>query len=60
MFRKNGDRPHFLLLCPHVENVPFLTKWGLSPFFVPIFQKEAFALYDLVLECSLEIKGWAV
>ncbi len=33
-FRKNGDRPHFLLLCPQVENVLFLTKWGLSPFFL--------------------------
>jgi len=31
--RKNGDRPHFLLLCPQDENVLFLTKWGLSPFF---------------------------
>jgi len=30
--RKNGDRPHFLLLCPQVENVLFLAKWGLSPF----------------------------
>ncbi len=30
---KNGDRPHFLLLCPQDENVLFLTKWGLSPFF---------------------------
>jgi hypothetical protein len=30
---KNGDRPHFLVLCPQVENVLFLTKWGLSPFF---------------------------
>jgi hypothetical protein len=30
---KNGDRPHFLQLCPQVENVLFRTKWGLSPFF---------------------------
>jgi len=30
--KKNGARPHFLLLCPQVENVLFLTKWGLSPF----------------------------
>jgi len=28
----NGARPHFLLLCPQVENVLFLTKWGLAPF----------------------------
>ncbi len=30
--RKNGARLHFLLLCPQVENVLFLTKWGLAPF----------------------------
>jgi len=30
--RINGARPHFLLLCPQVENVLFLTKWGLAPF----------------------------
>jgi hypothetical protein len=28
----NRARPHFLLLCPQVENVLFLTKWGLAPF----------------------------
>jgi len=34
--RKNGARPifYFLLLCPQVENVLFLTKWGLAPFFL--------------------------
>jgi hypothetical protein len=32
--RKNGARPHFLLLCPQVENVLLLTKWGLAPFFL--------------------------
>ena len=30
--RINGARPHFLLLCPQVENVLFLAKWGLAPF----------------------------
>jgi hypothetical protein len=32
MVPKNGARPHFLLLYPQVENVLFLTKWGLAPF----------------------------
>ncbi len=32
--RKNGARLHFLLLCPQVENVLFLTKWSLAPFFL--------------------------
>jgi len=35
--RINGARLHFLLLCPQVENVLFLTKWSLAPFFLPFF-----------------------
>jgi len=46
--RINGARPHFLLLYPQVENVLFLTKWGLAPFILGQKQR-VFEPYSLSL-----------
>ncbi len=46
--RINGARPHFLRLCAQVENVLFLTKWGLAPF-IPGQKQRVFEPYCLSL-----------